>query len=78
MPKACDYTNWRIVNEYEPEPGRFVLIGTKLSYPMVGVRKSYTKGSVEFVSNEFRIPSSGNSIRSLKLRPLYWMPIEGC
>ena len=73
-----DYTDWYEVTPNDPPSGEFVLIGTKRSYPMVGKRIRYAdKDGHEHLTDEFFIPASGNRIRQLKSRPIYWLPIKG-
>lgn len=72
-----DYSNWRVITANEPGSGEFVLIGTSRSYPMVGRRCRYLKDGREYLADEFYIPANGNRIRQLKMRPIYWLPIEG-
>ena len=73
-----DYTGWHELTPEAPKAGMFVLIGTKRSYPMVGKRVRYVgKDGQEHLTDEFFIPASGNRIRQLKSRPIYWLPIKG-
>lgn len=75
---AFDYSDWNELTPKEPKAGAFVLIGTKRSYPMVGKRVRYVnKDGQEHLTDEFFIPASGNRIRQLRSRPIYWLPIKG-
>lgn len=72
-----DYSAWYKLTTKEPTAGAFVLIGMEGSYPVVGKRCRYVKDGNEYLTNEFYIPATGNRIRQLKSRPIYWLPIEG-
>lgn len=72
-----DYTDWREMTPNDPPSGQFVLIGTDKSFPMVGRRCRYLKDGREHLTDEFYIPATGNRIRQLKTRPIYWLPIKG-
>lgn len=75
---AFDYSEWREVTPEEPKAGVFVLIGTRRNSPMVAIRCNYvTKYGQKRLTDEFIIPASGNRIRQLKTRPIYWLPIKG-
>lgn len=72
-----DYSNWRELTRHDPPSDQFVLIGTPSSFPVVGRRCRYFIEGLEYLTDEFYIPASGNRIRQLKTRPIYWLPIEG-
>lgn len=72
-----DYSDWHEVTPDDPLPDQFVLIGTSKSFPMVGRRCYCIKDGRMQPSYEFYIPASGNRVRKLKTRPIYWLPIKG-
>lgn len=72
-----EYTDWNELTPDDPPPNQFVLIGTSRSFPMVGRRCYCIKDGRMRPSYEFYIPASGNRVRQLKSRPIYWLPIKG-
>ena len=72
-----DYTDWYEVTPDDPPPNQFVLVGTSSSFPMVGRRCYCIKDGRMQPSCVFYIPASGDRIRHLKSRPIYWLPIKG-